>query len=146
MERRRRGDARGAGQQSTRSCAVARLSSLLPQGVRRQLSDDGALMSFTVSQRTREIGVRAALGAQPESILAAVARRAFFQLLAGIVAGVVVGIGLLYAFREATIPGPDPTLNLAACSGFMLLVGMLACLEPTLRGLRIQPAEALNEG
>ena len=105
-----------------------------------------ALMSFTVSQRTREIGIRTALGARPERILVAVARRAFLQLVAGIAVGVVVSVGLLYAFRYADIHGPSPVLTLAVCSGFMLVVGMLACLEPTLRGLRIQPMEALKEG
>jgi ABC-type lipoprotein release transport system permease subunit len=59
---------------------------------------------------------------------------------------VVLGIGLLYALREGNIPGPDPALTLAACSGFMLMVGMLASLAPTLRGLRIQPVEALKDG
>jgi predicted permease len=105
-----------------------------------------ALMSFTVSQRTREIGIRTALGARPERILMAVARRAFLQLVAGVAMGAVVSAGLLYAFRYANIDGPSPVLTLAACSGFMLVVGMLACLEPTLRGLRIQPMEALKEG
>jgi hypothetical protein len=105
-----------------------------------------ALMSFTVSQRTREIGIRTALGAQPERILVAVARRAFFQLVAGIAVGMLVGLGLLYALRDANIPGPGPVVTIAVCSGFMLLVGMLACLGPTLRGLRIQPVEALKEG
>ncbi len=105
-----------------------------------------ALMSFTVSQRTREIGIRTALGARPERILIAIARRAFLQLVTGIAAGVAVGVGLLYSLRHANIPGPDPALTLAACSAFMLLVGMTACLEPTLRGLRIQPVEALREG
>jgi predicted permease len=105
-----------------------------------------ALMSFTVSQRTREIGIRTALGAQPEHILVVIARRAFLQLVAGIVGGMAVGFGLLYAFREAQIPGPSPAVTLAVCSGFMLLVGMLACLGPTLRGLRIQPVDALKEG
>ena len=53
---------------------------------------------------------------------------------------------LLYSLREADIPGPDPVLTLVACSAFMLLVGLLACLAPTLRALRIEPMEALNEG
>lgn len=39
-----------------------------------------ALMSFTVAERTREIGIRTALGAQPSSIVAEIAKRAFFQL------------------------------------------------------------------
>ncbi len=104
-----------------------------------------ALMSFTVSQRTREIGIRTALGARPERILIAIARRVFLQLVVGIAVGAVVGSVLLYSLREANIPGPDPALTLMACSAFMLLVGVLACLEPTLRALRIQPVVALNE-
>lgn len=117
-------------------------------GVTLLLSGAGlyALMSFTVSQRTREIGIRTALGARPGRILAAIVRRTFLQLVGGIFAGVVVGLLLLYSLRGANIHGPDPALTLLACSAFMLLVGSLACLEPTLRGLRIEPAEALNEG
>ncbi|GMV06520.1 MAG: hypothetical protein AMXMBFR53_27960 [Gemmatimonadota bacterium] len=105
-----------------------------------------ALMSFTVSQRTREIGIRTALGARPHLVLLAIARRAFLQLVAGIAAGVAVSVGLLYSLRSASFDGPSPALTLAACSAFMLVVGMLACVEPTLRGLRIQPVEALKEG
>lgn len=106
-----------------------------------------ALMSFTVSQRTREIGIRTALGARPQRILVAIGRRAFLQLAAGIAAGAALGIGLFYALLPAYVPaGPDLALTLAACSGFMLLVGLLACLGPTLRGLRIQPVEALKDG
>jgi hypothetical protein len=106
-----------------------------------------AIMSFTVSQRTREIGIRTALGAKPERILVAIARRAFFQLVAGIALGVAFATWLLSELLGGGIEsGPDPVLALAACSAFMLLVGMLACLEPTLRGLRIRPVEALKEG
>lgn len=105
-----------------------------------------ALMSFTVSHRTREIGIRTALGALPARIVVAIGRRAFLQLLAGTVVGAVMGGLLMYAVREADIPGPDPLLTVAACSGIMMVVGMLACLQPTLRGLRIEPVEALKEG
>ena len=117
-------------------------------GITLMLSGAGlySLMSFTVSQRTREIGIRTALGARPEVIVIAIARRAFLQLAAGITGGAALGAVLLYSLREADIPGPDPVLTLVACSAFMLLVGLLACLEPTLRALRIEPVEALNEG
>jgi len=117
-------------------------------GITLLLSGAGlyALMSFTVSQRTREIGIRTALGARPERILMALARRAFIQLVVGIALGVGIGLGLLYSLREAEIAGPSPTVALSVCSCFMLLVGMGACLEPTMRGLRIQPVEALREG
>lgn len=116
-------------------------------GITLLLSGAGlyALMSFTVSQRTREIGIRTALGARPERILIAIARRTLLQLVVGVTSGVAVGLGLLYSLREANIPGPSPTGTLVACSTFMLLVGMVACLAPTLRALRIQPVEALRE-
>lgn len=117
-------------------------------GVAILLSGAGlyALVSFTVSQRTREIGIRTALGARPQGILVVIARRAFLQLVAGITAGAALGIGLVNALLLAGAGPADPALTLAACSVFMLLVGMLACLRPTLRGLRIQPVEALKEG
>ena len=106
-----------------------------------------AIMSFTVSQRRREIGIRTALGARPERILIAIARRALFQLAAGIVAGVAFSVWLLSELLGGGIEsGPDPVATLAVCAGFMFVVGMLACLEPTVRGLRIQPVEALKEG
>ncbi len=106
-----------------------------------------ALMSLTVSQRTREIGIRTALGARPGSIVTAIARRAFLQLVAGIVAGVGLGVWLIRETGgDASARGANWTVMLATFAGFMLLVGMVACLAPTLRGLRIRPMEALREG
>ena len=117
-------------------------------GITLLLSGAGlySLMSFTVSQRTREIGIRTALGARAAGISVAVARRAFLQLVVGIAAGFVLSLSLLDSLRRADIPGPDPVVTLMACSAFMLLVGLLACLGPTLRALRIEPVEALNDG
>ncbi len=106
-----------------------------------------ALMSFTVSQRTREIGIRSALGARPGSIVIAIARRAFLQLVAGVIAGVGLALWLIQQTAGGTTSrGTNWTATLAAFAGFMLLVGMVACLAPTLRGLRIRPVEALKDG
>lgn len=105
-----------------------------------------ALMSFTVAQRTREIGVRTALGAHPGRIVATIARRAAVQLGAGLLLGIpwawvllgeVAGDSMVMAFHKPTIIAW--TLLGAA------IVGTVACAPPTLRGLRIQPTEALRE-
>ena len=96
-----------------------------------------ALMSFTVARRTREIGIRAALGAAPGRIVRNIFARAFLQIGAGL----VVGSGL------AALVGLGSTrqvLLLLAANGVMLLVGMTACAVPLRRALRIDPTEALR--
>jgi hypothetical protein len=105
-----------------------------------------ALMSFTVSQRTREIGIRTAVGARPGRIVVAIARRAFLQLVGGITLGVAVGIRLISMLSDDTMRGANWPLMMVGIAGFVLLIGMLACLAPTLRALRIRPVEALKEG
>jgi predicted permease len=118
-------------------------------GVAIVLSGAGlyALMSFTVSQRTREIGIRTALGARPGRIVVAIARRAFVQLVSGVLAGVALGLWLISQVSgDESTRGANWTLMLATIAGFVFLVGMLACVAPTVRGLRIRPVEALKEG
>ena len=102
-----------------------------------------ALMSFTVNQRRREIGVRAALGAGARQILTSVLARATRQL------GVGVGVGLVLAFALDRVTGGD-LLNdkgpvvVPAVALCMLVVGLLAAAGPARRGLRVQPTEALR--
>jgi predicted permease len=96
-----------------------------------------SLMSFTVARRTREIGIRVALGARPGRIVADIFSRAFLQISAG----VLVGIGL------AALLGLGSTrqgLLLLGASGIMLAVGLTACAVPLIRALRIDPTEALR--
>ena len=96
-----------------------------------------SLMSFTVARRTREIGIRAALGASAGRIVAGIFSRAVLQ----IGAGVVVGSGL------AALMGLGSTrsvLLLLAADGIMLVVGLTACAVPLRRALRIDPTEALR--
>jgi putative ABC transport system permease protein len=100
-----------------------------------------ALMSFTVAQRTREIGIRMALGAQPRRVLWSVFARAGRQLALGVLVGTVVSAG---AFLAIGLGLARATPLLIAVATIMSIVGLLAALGPARRGLRIQPSEALR--
>jgi putative ABC transport system permease protein len=96
-----------------------------------------ALMSFTVVRRTREIGIRAALGADPLRILLTIFSRAMAQIGLGVVIGAVL-ISLTLA------RSPDGLLLVAAVAAAMLAVGLLGCVVPARRALRIEPTAALR--
>ena len=100
-----------------------------------------ALMSFTVSQRTREIGIRTALGARPRRIVASIFSRALGQLGAGVLLGTVFALALRW--DDLTTEGPTMVASIVVA---MLTVGLLACFIPARRALRIQPTEALKAG
>ena len=103
-----------------------------------------ALLSFTVAQRRREIGIRSALGAPPGHLLTAVFRRAFWQIATGSAAGMLAAYLVRRYVPIEQIGGvPIPGI-LPAAAGLMLLVGGLASVGPARRGLRIDPTEALR--
>jgi putative ABC transport system permease protein len=96
-----------------------------------------ALMSFTVARRTREIGIRVALGAGARQVVTGIFWRAFVQL----------GVGLAIGSGLCVLVGRTSPLQLALLAGanaMMLTVGLAACAVPVRRALRIQPAEALR--
>jgi predicted permease len=103
-----------------------------------------ALMSFTVSQRTREIGIRTALGASTSDIVSSVARGAAIQVGVGLALGAGWGWVLLNTQDFGIEVGNIP-LTLALTAAVAACVCLLACASPMLRGLRIQPTEALRE-
>jgi hypothetical protein len=96
-----------------------------------------ALTSFTVERRAREIGIRAALGAQPGRILTAIFSRVILQIGIGVaVGGTLVSVVLL------TEPGG---LNIVAgVAAALFVVGALGAGVPAIRALRIPPTEALR--
>jgi predicted permease len=105
-----------------------------------------ALMSFTVSQRTREIGIRTALGARAADVVKTIAKRALLQLLAGVALGCVFGWWIVGTVTNDTEFAVESVPGLVAGVAVAVVVfSALACLSPTLRGLRIQPTEALSE-
>ncbi|HSC27674.1 MAG TPA: FtsX-like permease family protein [Vicinamibacterales bacterium] len=105
-----------------------------------------ALVSFTLARRTREIGIRIALGAAPRRILIVVFSRAFVQIGLGVLAGalpgfVILGSGVDDAAGLGKAWGAGAT---AAVCAFVVLVALIACTVPLRRALRIQPTEALR--
>lgn len=96
-----------------------------------------ALMSFAVTRRTREIGIRLALGARPGRIVIDIFRRALFQIGAGVLAG--SGVAALWGLGSTR-----QILILLAANGVMLVVGLTACAVPLKRALSIDPTEALR--
>ncbi|MBA2571979.1 MAG: ABC transporter permease [Gemmatimonadetes bacterium] len=113
-----------------------------------------AVLSFTVARRTREIGVRVALGASRRRVITEIFRRPLTQVAIGVaVGGVLVGAAAFIMSGHVpdqpidfSKPGPSPAqvALLVAYAALMFVVCLLACIVPTRRALRIQPSEALR--
>jgi hypothetical protein len=100
-----------------------------------------ALMSFTVAQRRREIGIRMALGAPPQRVMLNVFGRAAWQVAAGVVMGSALSAGFFMAIGAGMALATPLLMGVAA---IMALVALLATLGPTRRCVRIQAIEALR--
>ncbi|HZS28443.1 MAG TPA: ADOP family duplicated permease [Candidatus Angelobacter sp.] len=103
------------------------------------------VLAFSVSGRTREFGIRQALGAQPRSILAKVLSEGLVIATVGVAAGFVVGFVLERTigqrFAELRLPGALPLLVSAAV---ILAAAVIASALPAARAARVDPAEALR--
>ena len=105
-----------------------------------------ALISFTLSRRTREIGIRTALGAAPRRIITDVLSTAFVQVGAGILLGAVPGCAFV-AFDTEMTGGRGLPMAFATTAGvavFIILVTMVSCVPPIRRALRVHPTDALR--
>jgi predicted permease len=103
------------------------------------------LLSFAVSQRVQEIGVRVALGARSSDILSMVMWRGAILAIAGIVPGVLLAYAAgrsMEALLAGVKPADGPTLAAAVALAFLMTV--LGTLAPTLRALRVDPITALR--
>ncbi|HEX7330431.1 MAG TPA: ABC transporter permease [Pyrinomonadaceae bacterium] len=103
------------------------------------------VMSYTVAQHTREIGIRMALGAQPGAILKLIVGRGLVLVSIGVVVGVVASFGLT-RFIEHMLFGITPTdpLTFAMIVVLLGLVALLACLIPAQRAMRVDPIVVLR--
>ena len=103
------------------------------------------VLAFHVGQRTREIGVRRALGADDRRILRMVMRASGVQILIGI----AIGMALLPLMGRALGDilerrAPTTRSSTAWCSLIMIVVAIAATLTPTRRALKVDPAAALR--
>ena len=103
------------------------------------------VMSYTVAQHTREIGIRMALGAQPRSILKLIVGRGLVLVSVGAVIGVFASFGLT-RFIENMLFGVTPTdpLTFVMIVALLGLVALLACLIPAQRAMRVDPIVVLR--
>jgi predicted permease len=106
-----------------------------------------AVMSYLVTRRTREIGVRIALGAKRGAIARMVVGRAVRLTALGIACGVPAGLAIAVLLRHLLLGlSPLDPLAFAGSTVFLLLAGAAAALGPAIRAASVDPVVALREG
>jgi putative ABC transport system permease protein len=104
------------------------------------------MLAYAISRRTREIGIRVAIGASRANVLSLVLRRALVIVGAASVVGVALAlaVGKFFAPVLYGVNPRDPATYLLALT-LMAAIGLIACYIPARRALRIEAAVALRE-
>jgi len=104
-----------------------------------------AVTAYSVSQRTSELGIRMALGAQPEQVLWLVLRRSLLQLAIGLPVGMAgaFGVGRLLQSLLVQTSARDP-LTIVVIALVMIVVSVAACVWPARKATRLDPVIALR--
>jgi putative ABC transport system permease protein len=104
-----------------------------------------AVTSYAVTQRTSEIGIRMALGAQPRQVSWLILKSGCGQLAIGLAFGLLGGWGVTFVLKSllVQIPGTDP-VTFGAITVLLSIVTLAACLVPARRAMRLDPLQALN--
>jgi putative ABC transport system permease protein len=104
-----------------------------------------SVVSYGISQRRRELGVRAALGASRPALLAMVIREGLAVTLLGLGAGLIAAAALTRLMRGVLFGvAPLDPMSFMAAPFLLIPVAVLACLIPASRAARTDPAEALR--
>jgi len=103
------------------------------------------VMSFAVSRRTREMGIRVALGARPGDVFRLVLRQGMTLVVAGLVLGLIAGV-IVTRLLESFLYGVSTTdaLTFVAIPVLLTLVALLACYLPARKAMKVEPLVALR--
>lgn len=103
------------------------------------------VIAYTVSQRTREIGIRMALGADRVNVITMILRQGMKLVCLGVIVGILGGIGSTRLMQKLLYEiSPTDPLTFAMVSAVLVGVGMVACLLPARKAARIEPMMALR--
>src|SRR6185437_5980492 len=103
------------------------------------------VVSYGASQRTREIGIRMALGATPREILALVLRHGIWMTLAGVTAGLAGALALGRVLGDfLLLVAPSDPLTYLGIPAMLSAIALWACYVPARRAMRVDPTEALR--
>jgi predicted permease len=104
------------------------------------------VVSYSVNQRRREIGVRIAMGATGADVQALILRQGLAVVTVGVVAGLLIALGASRAVRSMLfVTSPRDALTFILVPSILILAAILACWLPAHRATRIDPAIALRE-
>jgi putative ABC transport system permease protein len=103
------------------------------------------VMAYSIAQRTREVGIRMALGAQPGDVLKLVIGQGMLLAGTGVVVGLIAAFGVARLFTSLLF-GVSPTdpLTFATVAAVMSLSALAACYFPARRAMRVDPIVALR--
>ena len=103
------------------------------------------VVSFSASQRTREIGIRMAVGARRPDILRLVLRQGLVLVIGGVLSGVLLALALTRSMGTLLI-GVNPSDGLTFVTATVLLggIGLWACYAPARRAMKLDPMAALR--
>jgi len=104
------------------------------------------VMAYAVARRTREIGIRMAIGASQGQVLGMVGRRALLLIGSGTVIGLGLALGVARLLQQI-LYGVEPTDPVTYAIVFLLILAIAAaaCLVPAVRAVRINPVTALRQ-
>ena len=103
------------------------------------------ILSYSVVRRTREIGVRMALGAQARNVLSMVVRQGIMLTLTGCILGIILAVALTWVVSSLLygVTATDPLTFVGACI-VLVIIALFACYIPARRAAKIDPMEALR--
>ena len=104
------------------------------------------VISYSVSRRTHELGVRMALGATPAKIAVLILRRGVAQLMAGLGVGAMVGIPAARILSKLPfLEAPSDPAMMCSVAAVLWIVGLFACWLPARRAAALNPVSAIRD-